>query len=189
MQVQAFCIALFRAWPRKFETPSSRDRVRNACPVHSNFRRLQQALHSVGVGCNIVKSCRAASALAMCDTENVISLDPLSWSYSCAMGLCSACPELPLEIKEGVDLSTSVDFTQWKKGPSGRPSTSGDITSLFKVTMTISAMKEIEGEEDYPQKHQPCDHECWPACWCHECLFSSQLCHSKVQLQDCKGDA
>ena len=55
---------LLRAWPRNFKTPSSRDRIRNACPVHSNFRRLQQALHSCGIGSNIVKSCRAASALA-----------------------------------------------------------------------------------------------------------------------------
>ena len=54
---------LFRSWPRNFKTPNSHDRVRNTCPGHSKFRRLQLALHSVGVSCNIAKSCRAASAL------------------------------------------------------------------------------------------------------------------------------
>ena len=62
---------LLKGWPRNFKTPSSRNRIRNCCPIHSNFRRLQQALLSAGVGSNITRSCRAASALTMCDKANI----------------------------------------------------------------------------------------------------------------------
>ena len=127
--------------------PSSRDRIRNSCPVHSNFRLLQQALHSVGVGTNIARSCRAASALAMCDKEDKVSLDPLTWSFPCATGQCSECPPLPLHVKEGVDMSSTLVFTQWKKGPSGRASIKTPINSLFQVSMSISSAKEALEEQ------------------------------------------
>ena len=83
----------------------------------------------------------------MCDKDTVISLDPLSWTYDCAMGLCRECPSLPLAVNECVDLESSVDFTQWKKGPSGRPGFKGSITSLFKVTLSVSSAMENMQEQ------------------------------------------
>ena len=93
---------LLRSWPRNFKTPISRNRVRNACPIHSNFQRLQQALYSCGVQSNIVKSCRAASVLAMCDNDCVVSLDPLCWQYDCAMCVCEEYPDIPWILSLGL---------------------------------------------------------------------------------------
>ena len=145
---------LLKAWPMNFRTPSRRDRIRNACPVHSNFRRLQQALQSAGVGANIARSFRAASALAMCDNVDKVSLDPLTWSFLCASGQCSECPQPPLHVKEGDDMSTLVVFTQWKKGPSGRAAIKLTINSLFQVSMSIShAMEALEEQAAVLKRH------------------------------------
>ena len=108
---------------------------------------LQQALHTVGVGSNIVRSCRAASGLAICDEQDKVSLDPLNWSFECATGLCKECPPLPLSVRDGVDMSSTLVFTQWKKGPSGRPSIKTSINSLFQVSMSISTAMETLKEQ------------------------------------------
>ena len=143
---------MLKSWPRNFKTPTSRDRIRNACPVHSNFRRLLQALHLAGVGSNIARSCRAASALAMCDKADKVSLDPLTWSFDCASGQCQECPPLHLHVKEGVDASSTIVFTQWKKGPSGRPSIKTSINSLFQVSMSVSTAMETLQEQSLALK-------------------------------------
>ena len=121
--------------------------VRNACPIHSNFQRLQTALLSRGIGFNITKSCRAASALAMCDHPDVVSLDPLTWRYDCATGVCPSCPTLPLDVHDGVDLTTPLTYTQWMKGPSGRTAIPGNINSLFQVTKPLHTAMEILQEQ------------------------------------------
>ena len=79
---------LLRDWPQNFKTPSNRDLLRNVCPVHANFCHLLAALHAHGVARNLVLSCSGAAFLVMCSSVNKDPMDPLSWSYSCAMGEC-----------------------------------------------------------------------------------------------------
>ena len=83
----------------------------------------------------------------MCDKQEKVSLDPLTWSFECATGLCKECPALPLSVREGVDMSCTLVFTQWKKGPSGRASIKTSINSLFQVSMSISTAMETLKEQ------------------------------------------
>ena len=50
-------------------------------------------------------------------------------------------------------MSSPVTYTQWKKGPSGKASISAPITSLFQVTLSISAAMEVLQEQVVSLKH------------------------------------
>ena len=130
---------ILRDWPRNFVTPSSRDRRRNVCPVHNNYQRLLEALHSAEVGTNIPPSCRSACCLAMCDSDRDPMFPP-NWKKDCALGDCTSCPDLPVYIDPRIDTSTDLEFTQWRKDVSGRTTKTGEkkeVFGLFKVTMKI----------------------------------------------------
>ena len=130
---------ILRDWPRNFVTPSSRDRRRNVCPVHNNYQRLLEALHSAEVGTNIPPSCRSACCLAMCDSDRDPMFPP-NWKKDCALGDCTSCPDLPIYVDPRIDTSTDLEFTQWRKDVSGRTTKTGErkeVFALFKVTMKI----------------------------------------------------
>ena len=130
---------ILRDWPRNFVTPSSRDRRRNVCPIHNNYHRLLEALHTVEIGTNIPPSCRSACCLAMCDSDRD-PMHPPDWKKDCAVGDCPSCPDLSVYVDEMIDTSTTLEFTQWRKDVAARKTRKGEqkeIYGLFKVTMTI----------------------------------------------------
>ena len=72
----------------------------------------------------------------MCDIEGVESQNPLTWNFECAMGKCSQCPVLPVELRDNVDLNSMIEFTQWKKGSTGRTTGPAEIFGLFTVCLS-----------------------------------------------------
>ena len=74
------------------------------------------ALHNVGVGGNIEASCRAATSLTMCPANEVDRSDPTTWNKHCALGTCSQCPKLQVDVQMGVNQDRDFTFQEWKKG-------------------------------------------------------------------------
>ena len=130
---------LLKHWPQNFVTVSSNDRHRNVCPQHDSYPRLLQGLHSSGVAENVPASCRGASALGQC-LQGQDPADPLSWTKECAIGSCSECPELLVELRPGVEPSDMFTFQEWKKAPVPMRNTTGEkreVFTLHNTTMTI----------------------------------------------------
>ena len=132
---------LLQYWPKQFVIPSSNDRRRNVCPIHDNWPRLVQGMHSVGVGENLPSSCRAAATMAQCSSGQDAS-DPLSWSKHCALGSCSSCPVPPVEVRPGVDMGSSFTFQEWRKGLVARTNDKGEARQVFTLHNTITTINE-----------------------------------------------
>ena len=59
-------------------------------------------------------SCRYLVCLSMCNAENIIPSDPLSWNKDCVNGVCKSCPK-NLPIKVTPDLrKVEIKFSQWR---------------------------------------------------------------------------
>ena len=132
---------LLQYWPQQFIIPTTRDRQRNVCPTHDNWPRLVQALHLVGVGENVPSSCRAAASMAQCSGEKD-ALDPLTWNKQCAMGFCSSCPELLVDVRLGMDIGATFTYQEWRKGLVARTNDKGEAREVFTLHNTIITINE-----------------------------------------------
>ena len=74
----------------------------------------------------------------MCDKEGVEGQNPLTWEFNCSMGKCNECPELEVECGTNIDMSSMIDFTQWKKGSTGRVTGTSEIFGLFTVSLPVT---------------------------------------------------
>ena len=129
---------LLREWPANFVPPTSKDELQNVCPSHSNLRRCLEGLQKVGAATNLPKSVRVICHMNLCQSPTSDPLDPSTWDEDCALGHCSSCPDLVVDIPENRD--TMVHFLQWQKGDSSKTDRNGrskQIISLFPVFLTI----------------------------------------------------
>ena len=74
----------------------------------------------------------------MCDIEGVEGQDPLTWKFDCAMGKCKECPELLVNSGESTDLSSTLEFTQWRKGHTERATGPSEIFGLFTTSLPLA---------------------------------------------------
>ena len=75
-----------REFPQNAVTTRTHDLEQNTCPVHANARHLNNAINSAikkSVTDTLPSSCRDLVCLSMCNTENIIPSDPLSWNKDC----------------------------------------------------------------------------------------------------------
>ena len=84
---------LFRESPQNVVTPTKRDLIRNACPLHSNARHQHEALRKVGLLKDVSSSCRDMASSVICHHENFSPLEPLTWKEDCALRKCPDCPK------------------------------------------------------------------------------------------------
>ena len=99
------------------------------------------ALHALGVAENVEASCRSAAALSMCTSDQVEAANPLTWCEMCALGSCSACPALAVDVNIGVDTSKSFTFQEWKTGGANKPGRDGKeriVYSLLNTELSIA---------------------------------------------------
>ena len=74
--------------------------ARNVCSYHSNARRYERALRPY-VRRELPSSVRLMCSLAMCQSDDVNPLDPLTWREACVYGKCKNCPDYSTEILDG----------------------------------------------------------------------------------------
>ena len=105
-----------RGFPQNAVTPTTRDLEQNTCPVHTNAHRLNNAINRAikkTVTDTLPSSCCNLVCLSMCNTENIILSDPLSWNKDCLNSVCKSCPK-NLPIKVTPDLGkVKIKFSQW----------------------------------------------------------------------------
>ena len=68
----------------------------------------------------------------------MIPLDPSTWNQSCALGQCSSCPNLEIELPTNTDIVSH--FLQWKKGNTSKLDRNGnpkEVYSLFPVSVKL----------------------------------------------------
>ena len=130
---------ILREWPRNYVSATGRERLRCLCPIHNNPLRLLLGLQKVGVGKNLAGSARALSVETMCDTAEMDVSNPLSWRKACAMGECSSCPDLVVEMEEVTDsinpfVEIVVRYENWlyvEKKLTCLKKTSRKLTTLY----------------------------------------------------------
>ena len=103
--------------PQNAVTPTTRDLERNTCPVHADVRRLNNAFNRAikkSVTDTSPSSCRDLVCLSICNSENIIPSDPLSWSKDCVNGVCKSCPKnLPIKVTPELG-KVEIKFSQWR---------------------------------------------------------------------------
>ena len=88
-----------REFPQNAVTATTRDLERNTCPIHANAQRVVKALNKClsKIKCDddrLPVSCRDLVYKTMCQTELVVSSNPLTWrtwSSTCVVGECDNC--------------------------------------------------------------------------------------------------
>ena len=113
---------LIREFPQNAISPTSRDMERNSCPTHCNIRRLNKALHKIGVAKEVPVSCREMVWLIMCnDSEGANIHEPVTYRRECAYSECEKCPELDIDVPKTSTVSgkqkkvpDTVTFSQWE---------------------------------------------------------------------------
>ena len=136
---------LLREWPLNFVPPTPKDELRNVCPIHSNLRRCLEGLQKVGAATNLPKSVRALCATNLCPSPTSVPLVPSTWPHKCALGTCTSCPKLVVDLPDNTN--TMVHFLQWQKGESSKLDQNGkpkQVVSLFPALLTLDqAVKKL----------------------------------------------
>ena len=107
---------IMREFPQNAVTPTTQDLEQNTCPIWANACHLNNAINRAimkSVTDTLSSSCRYLVCLSMCNAENIIPSDPLSWNKDCVNGVCKSCPK-NLPIKVTPDLrKVEIKFSQW----------------------------------------------------------------------------
>ena len=87
-----FCVpTIMREFPQNAVTPATCDLEQNICPVRANACHLNNAINRAikkSVTDTLPSSCHDLVYLSMCNTENIIPSDPVSWNKDCVNGVC-----------------------------------------------------------------------------------------------------
>ena len=87
---------------------------------------------------------------AMCKPDSMVDDEPLTWSESCALGDCPACPEAVLNVP--VDrLESNVTYSQWTHGWKKKPKKAAEKNKEV-VPESESVNVTGEGEESTKPK-------------------------------------
>ena len=161
--------------PQNAVTPTTRDLERNTCPVHANARRLNNAINrgiKKSVTYTSLSSCRDLVCLSVCNTENIIPSDPLSWNKDCVNGVRKSCPK-NLPIKVTPDLGkVKIKFSQWRyEKKIIRKKKNGKVVPVEKTVFSLyphscnvkEALAMLENMRKQLRKHIYAAHVQWSA--------------------------
>ena len=108
---------------------------RNACPVHSNIKRMAACLNK-HLEIELPTSARLLCGLILCGKDDTNVLDPLSWPRDCVLRTCPSCHAHVTEVTEEED--KQVTLAMWTSV--GVPGKKAKISNLFNVNYQLSEL-------------------------------------------------